>query len=192
MIIKKAISVNRYPYTDPKTNKIVYPGPISLDELDVTFVENDKARTIFAKIKDFPASVLLYGPTTYSKLEENQKTEDALTEKLLHLMGEDPSQFLQKIIPKTLESNPNGPGTILSGMLSSLGIKSSANCSCKRRAIAMNENGPEWCENNKEQILSWLEEEAKRRKLPFVKIVAQALVNRAINKSKRLLAKENA
>lgn len=191
MIIDKKIEVIRYPYTDPKTNQIVNPPPIKLDQLDVTFVENKQHKTIFAKIKNFPVSVLIFAPRGYDNLGDN-KSEKIFTDKLIELLGNDPSKFLQSLLPKTLEMHPNGPGSILSGMLSSLGIKSAPTCSCKRRAIDMNIRGPDWCEQNIDEILGWLEEEAKKRRLPFVKTVAKLMVQRAIYKSRRLLAKTNA
>jgi hypothetical protein len=189
MKIAKSIKVNRYPYTDPKTNKIVHPEPIELNELNVSFQDNPQNKTIFAKIDGFPVSVLLFGPKGYTELGNNWSTKDLET-KLLSVLGDNPSEYLQALLPKTLEMYPNGPGSVLSGMLSSLGIKSAPTCSCKRRALEMNSRGPEWCEQNIDQIVGWLEEEAKKRKLPFIKTVAKLMVQRAISKSRRLLAKE--
>ena len=67
------------------------------------------------------------------------------------------------MFPPTLESVPNGAGSILSGMISAMGIKSTPNCSCKRHALEMNTNGPDWCEENLGTILDWLNEEAQKR-----------------------------
>jgi hypothetical protein len=75
-------------------------------------------------------------------------------------------------------------------MISSLGIKSTSNCSCRRHALEMNEKGPDWCDQNIPTILSWLKEESSKRNLPFIEMVAKAMVQRAINKSRRLMAKE--
>lgn len=190
MKINKSVKINRYPYTDPKTNKIVNPPAIELNELNVSFQDNPQNKTIFAKIEGFPVSVLLFGPKGYGSLGNNWSKQD-LENKLLSLLGDDPEKFLQGLLPKTLETNPDGPGSILSGMLSSLGIKSAPTCSCKRRALEMNAKGPEWCEENIDQIVGWLEEEAKKRRLPFVKTVAKLMVQRAISKSKRLIAKKS-
>ena len=189
MIIDKKITINRYPYTNTQTNQVVYPDPIELDNLDISFVDLPKQKMIQAKIENFPSPIVLFGPQLYDKMKDYTKSD--LEKRTLEILGDNPQEILQKLIPRTLEADPNGPGTILSGMLSSLGIKSSSTCSCKRRAVAMNMQGPEWCEQNTETILSWLEEEAKKRKLPFVKMIASAMVNRAIKKSKRLLAKNN-
>jgi hypothetical protein len=54
----------------------------------------------------------------------------------------------------------------------------------------MNEKGPDWCDQNMDTILSWLKEESGKRGLPYVEMVAKAMVQRAINKSRRLLQKE--
>lgn len=189
MKIEKSITINSYPYTDAKTNKIVNPPPIELKELNVSFQDNPQNKTLFARIEGLPVSILLFGPRTYEALGDNWSKKD-LENRLLQVLGDDPQTYLQSLIPKTLEMHPNGPGSILSGMLSSLGIKSAPTCSCKRRALEMNDKGPDWCENNLDQIVGWLEEEAKKRKLPFVKTVAKLMVQRAISKSRRLLAKQ--
>jgi hypothetical protein len=192
MKIEKSIKVERYPYTDPKTNQTIRPSPIELNELNITFEENNQQKTVFAHIDNFPIKVLLFGPRTYDSILEIKNKEQVFQEKLLNLLGENPSIFLQSLLPRTLEADPNGPGSILSGMLGSLGIRSAPTCSCKRRALEMNFRGPDWCEQNIDNIVGWLEEEAKKRRLPFIKTVAKLMVQRAISKSRRLLAKANA
>ena len=77
----------------------------------------------------------------------------------------------------------HGPGSELKKMFSLVGIKSTPTCSCNRRAGEMDTKGIEWCKNNKEEILGWLEEEATKRKLPFVKFGADCVVNLAIKKA---------
>lgn len=89
--------------------------------------------------------------------------------------------------PETLEDYPNGPGTILSKMLSKIGIKSTPNCSCRRRAMEMNSRGPEWCAENIETIVGWLREESEKRKLPFVDFAGRLLIQRAIKISRKAL-----
>ena len=39
---------------------------------------------------------------------------------------------------------------------------------------------PGWCEKNIDEIVGWLEEEARKRRLPFVRYAAKLLVRRAI------------
>ena len=54
----------------------------------------------------------------------------------------------------------------------------------------MNKKGPQWCRDNKGEILDWLENEATKRKLAFVRSVANIMVEKAIKKSERLKAKK--
>ena len=92
--------------------------------------------------------------------------------------------------PETLEDFPNGPGTILSKMLAKIGIKSTPNCSCRRRAMEMNKKGPDWCAENIEMITGWLREESEKRKLPFVDFAGRLLIQRAIKVSRKALKAE--
>lgn len=89
--------------------------------------------------------------------------------------------------PQTLEDFPNGPGTILSKMLEKIGIKSTPNCSCRRRAMEMNTRGPDWCAENIDTIVGWLREESEKRKLPFVDFAGRLLIQRAIKVSRKVL-----
>ena len=76
------------------------------------------------------------------------------------------------------------PGAKLKSLLKSwLGVSASPNCSCNARARAMDDNEarePGWCEKNIDEIVGWLEEEARKRRLPFVRYAAKLLVRRAI------------
>lgn len=85
----------------------------------------------------------------------------------------------QKAIPQ------DGAGTELKKILSTFGIKSTENCSCNKRAKIMNEKGTEWCKENKETIVSWLEQESKARKLPFSKFLATKVLNLAIRRAEK-------
>lgn len=89
--------------------------------------------------------------------------------------------------PQTLEDFPDGPGTVLSKMLAKVGIKSTPNCSCRRRAMEMNTRGPEWCAENVDTIVGWLREESEKRKLPFVDFAGKLLIQRAIKVSRKAL-----
>lgn len=84
---------------------------------------------------------------------------------------------------------PQGPGTALSNMLESIGIKSTPNCSCKQKALTMNMEGNKWCENNIELITDWLADEAKKRSLPFLRAAGSMLIRRSIKKSKKEIDK---
>jgi hypothetical protein len=78
-----------------------------------------------------------------------------------------------------------GVGTELKKLLKIVGITASPTCSCNARAKTMNENGIQWCEDNKDTILGWLEEEANKRNLPFSSYLATILINFAIKKAKK-------
>lgn len=80
---------------------------------------------------------------------------------------------------------PAGPGTELKKLLGKIGIKSSPTCSCNKRAKTMDENGIEWCEQNVETICDWLQEEATKRKLPFIRMAGKAIVHLAIRRAKK-------
>lgn len=78
-----------------------------------------------------------------------------------------------------------GAGGELKKMLKMLGIKSTPNCSCNKRAEIMDMKGTEWCKNNKSEILGWLEEEAKKRNLPFIRFGAEQVLNLAISRAEK-------
>lgn len=87
--------------------------------------------------------------------------------------------------PQPFEFNPAGPGSQLKKLLSKVGIRSSATCSCNARAKKMDEMGIEWCEQNIAEIVGWLKEEATKRKLPFLAFPAKIMVQRAIKIAKK-------
>jgi len=87
-------------------------------------------------------------------------------------------------VTKQLEKG--GVGTELKKLLNRVGIVPSANCSCNSRAATMNARGIEWCEENFEKIVGWLEEESRSRKLPFVKAIGRLLLKRAIHQARKL------
>ena len=82
----------------------------------------------------------------------------------------------------------SGAGTELKKLLKMVGITSSPNCSCNARARTMDENGILWCKNNQELIVSWLKEEASKRRLPFANFVGKKIVKLAISRAEK---KEN-
>lgn len=81
--------------------------------------------------------------------------------------------------------DPAGAGTQLKKLLAKVGIKSTENCSCNARAKLMNANGIEWCEQNVNEIVGWLKEEAAKRSMPFLSLPAKIVVQRAIKLAKR-------
>lgn len=83
----------------------------------------------------------------------------------------------------------SGPGTELKALLKDwLGIQASPNCSCNARARQMDEWGPDMCEQNIPTIVGWLEEQAKARKLPFVRFAAEQAVKLAIRRARKKAA----
>jgi len=80
-----------------------------------------------------------------------------------------------------------GPGTELKKVLKLFGIESTPNCSCNRYAAMMNMNGCEWCRSNMETILDWLQSEADKRRLPFIRAGARLIVKRAIKNAEKTL-----
>tara|TARA_B100001778_G_scaffold142757_1_gene117270 strand:+ start:242 stop:760 length:519 start_codon:yes stop_codon:yes gene_type:complete len=168
---------------------VVTPEPFIAQDLSVVFYDQESNKILGAQIQGFQNHLTLYGGEDYDALGDNRSLS-AMSQKVREMIGPDPKSFLEGLFPPTLESVPNGAGSILSGMISAMGIKSTPNCSCRRHAIEMNTNGPEWCEENMGTILNWLQEESDKRKLPFIRSVAKLMVQRAINRSRRLLAKE--
>lgn len=82
----------------------------------------------------------------------------------------------------------SGPGTELKALLKRVGIVASPGCSCNTRAKLMDANElkePGWCEKNLETICDWLQEEAKKRKLPFLRMAGKILVRKAIRNARK-------
>lgn len=83
---------------------------------------------------------------------------------------------------------PFGPGTQLKNLLSRIGIEANTGCKCGDRARHidyMESIEPGWTEKNIEEIIDWMEEEAKKRNLPFIRAGAKVLVKLAIRRAKK-------
>jgi len=78
-----------------------------------------------------------------------------------------------------------GVGAELKKLLKLVGITSSPNCSCNKRAEIMDNEGILWCKSNKSIILDWLQEESNKRKLPFIRFGAEQIVNMAIRRAEK-------
>lgn len=78
-----------------------------------------------------------------------------------------------------------GPGTELKRLIGLTGIKVEADCNCNKHAKLMDQRGPDWCEKNLELIVDWLEEEAEKIGLPFVRLAGKLIVKRAIRNSRK-------
>ena len=187
MILNNPITIQPPPFSDNSGN-VINPPVLVLDDLKLIITDNTINKTVNLQIIGIPLPINLWSGADYDAAGDwtQQQAEDKLRE----LMGDNPSSFLRKFFPKTLEENPNHPGTVLSKMIKSLGIGMTDSCSCKRHALEMNDRGNDWCEQNMDTIVGWLREEAKRRNLPFIDALGKLMVSRAIKKSRKLLANE--
>jgi hypothetical protein len=94
------------------------------------------------------------------------------------------------MVPDVVEEEvgPPGPGTFLRRALGSIGIQPRGEkCKCNERAKLMDERGADWCEANVEEIIDWLQEEAKNRPLVgrlFNRTAAGFLVRRCIRQAR--------
>lgn len=183
--LEKPIKIKRPKYTD-NNGKIVSPEPLDLDTLNVVYSDHPTNKMYYITIEHMPASVILFRNEEY---REDISKEQA-NQRFFELAEGDVQHFLQQSFPLTLEDDPYGPGSILAGMFSAIGIKAGPKCSCKKHAIEMNRNGIEWCENNMDTICGWLEEECKTRRIPYVDSVVRLVVKRAINKSRKYREQE--
>ena len=120
---------------------------------------------------------ILRSPNVRSQCGLSRFTRNALRERILQKSGVSgpPPKLKLKIVPQ--------PGTELANMLDRIGIKYTPTCSCRDKARAMDIRGVEWCRKNIDRIVDWLAEEAKERKLPFVRMAGKALVTLAIRRS---------
>jgi len=85
-------------------------------------------------------------------------------------------------------SPSSGPGTELKKLLKSVGIEAKPDCSCNKRAQLMDQNEarePGWCEAHIEEISGWLQEEAKKRGLPYIASAGKLLIRIAIKRAKK-------
>jgi hypothetical protein len=162
---------------------------VTITELDVTYHDNPNKKIVSSTLLHFPTPIVLWQNTEYDDI--GNWTIEQAENRVLEKLGPDIDKGLKALFPKTLEDDPYGPGTILSQMLATIGIKSTPSCACRRHAIEMNEKGPDWCDQNMDKILEWLKEESVKRGIPFVQTAARLMVSRAVNKSRKLLVAIN-
>lgn len=187
MKLENSITIQPPPYSD-NSGKIINPPEVKLNELHFVFMDNPRIKSLSAQVFGLPVTVPIWSNKDYDLVGDWTKSQ--AEKKIQELLGNDPAKYLRSLYPKTLEENPNHPGTILSKMIKSVGIQMTDSCSCKRHALEMNDHGNDWCESNIDTIVGWLRDEAKRRKLPFMDAIGKMLVYRAIKKSRKLLANE--
>lgn len=80
---------------------------------------------------------------------------------------------------------PSGPGTELKRLLRWLFLGTTLGCGCNAMATKMNQWGPDGCRENMDAILDHMAKEAKKRKLPFIRVGARRLVLLAIRRAER-------
>lgn len=187
MKLTQAIKIKPPAYSDNAGN-IVNPPEINTDEINFIFIDNPTSKTISAQILSLPVNIIVWSGSDYDLIGDWTKSQ--AEQKILTLLGDNPSSYIRSLYQKTLEEYPNHPGTILSKMIKSVGIQMTDSCSCKRHALEMNERGNDWCEQNIDTVVGWLREEASRRGLPFMDTLGKLLVGRAIKKSRKLLSNE--
>lgn len=101
-----------------------------------------------------------------------------------------------RLVPGMVRDTPpppappsSGPGTELKGMLRRwLGIVATPSCPCNAHARQMDAWGPDECERRLNEIVGWLEEEASRRRLPFVRAIAKKVVRMAVGRARKAAA----
>ncbi len=91
---------------------------------------------------------------------------------------------LYRIYTSSQENKEKGPGTELKKILSWFATET-PDCECKDRANKMNIWGVQGCRDNIETILDWLQEEAVKRSIPFVRLIAKQLVLLAISRAEK-------
>jgi hypothetical protein len=187
MKLPSQIVINPPPYSDQNGN-ITTPPALVLDSLNLTYTDVPDRKTVNVNISGVPMPITLWAGSDYEAIGD--WTQAQAEAKILLLLGDDPAKYLRSLFPRTMEEDPNGPGTQLAKMIKSLGIVMSDSCSCRRHALEMNAKGNDWCSENIDTVVGWLREEAKRRGLPFVDMIGKVMVNRAIKKSRKLLANE--
>lgn len=184
MKLQHPITLNPPPYTDA-SGKLIHPEPIILTELKVVYSDSPATKKLTAKIDSLPWSLILVdNDDEYDALGDYTVSQREIL--LKNKLGSDPATVLQSLFPPTLEQDPYGPGTILSGMIKKFGIHITPDCACMGRALNMNKKGVDWCEQNIDKILDWLREESKKRKLPFIDTVARMIVQQALQKSRKM------
>lgn len=187
MKLKEPVIVTPPPYTNGK-GEIINPAPIEFSDLEISYVDTPYRKLLEARINRVPSTFTLFSGEEYVKAGD--WTQDQAEQKVLEFLGDQPGKKIRSLFPKTIEEDPNSPGTLLAKMIKSVGIVINDSCSCRRHALEMNAKGNDWCQENIDTIVGWLRQEAKNRNLPFIDAIGKLMVSRAIKKSRKLLANE--
>jgi hypothetical protein len=78
-----------------------------------------------------------------------------------------------------------GPGTELKALLKTIGIVASPTCKCNKMARQMDQWGPDESLAHMEEIVDVMEETARARKLPFLRVAARQLVRLAVRRARK-------
>ena len=185
MDLNKKITIIPPPFID-NSEQVIQPAPITLSSIDLLLVDHNKSKTVHANIGGFQIPLILWSGEEYDAIGD--WTQSQAEDKIWEFLGDNPEIKLRTLLPKTLEENPNHPGSVLAKTIKSLGFTMSDTCPCKRHALEMNDRGNDWCEENIGTIVGWLREETHRRNLPFIDSIGRLMVSNAIAKSRKLLA----
>ena len=118
------VTITPPPYSDG-TGKVTQPEPIVLDTLNITYMDTPSSKSLSARIDRIPTNLILYSGEEYTSAGDWTQQQAEL--RVLEVLGSDPAAKLRSLFPKTMEEDPNGPGTVLSKMIKSLGIVMSDN-----------------------------------------------------------------
>lgn len=77
-----------------------------------------------------------------------------------------------------------GPGAELKKLLAKFGIHATPNCKCNKMARRMDEWGPDECLKHIEEIVDVMEEEARKRSLPFLRGIGRFMVRKAVRRAR--------
>lgn len=93
--------------------------------------------------------------------------------------------FLSEAGQKRNRFPKSKPGTKLKQLLELFWFVKSEDCNCNKHIAEMNNNGPDWCDENMDTIVGWLREESGNRKILFSEFIARRLIKLAIARSKK-------
>lgn len=104
---------------------------------------------------------------------------ELMPEFLFKEMVENKQMILKKLRAKL------GVGGEMKRILRTFGIEEKSTCKCNARSATMDLWGPDQCEQRADEIVGWLREEAKKRKLPFLDVVGRMILKRAIKAARK-------
>lgn len=77
-----------------------------------------------------------------------------------------------------------GVGDTLSTIIKKIGFSYPPISSARTMLTFLNKKGIDWCEENQPTILEWFKYECKLNNIPFLEIIAKAILRLAIRKAK--------